>query len=225
MLTKAKICGITNVADARSAIELGADFLGLIFVSSSPRSVTPDAAKEICELRLVYPTIKIVGVFKDAPLEEIKSAVDLYSFDFVQCHGSETPEFCRAISTSVIKVIEIDGAHCAERGKALLDVISQYRSSVECFLYDRPKYMKDDDTWLEGAVATLQAINCDPGADLIVPYFFAGGLDASSVKSVVARLKPFAVDVASGVEAAPGRKDLNKVRAFLEQCGCRGDTI
>jgi len=225
MLSKAKICGITNIDDAKSALELGADFLGLIFVSSSPRHVTPEAAKEISELRRVHPTKKIVGVFKDATLDEIESAADLCDFDLVQCHGKETPEFCRAVSKPVIKVIEIEGAHSPARANFLREVMAQYGSSVECFLFDRPKSMKDDDTWLEGAVATLEEIGFDSRPDSVAPYFFAGGLDSESIKSVISRLKPFAVDVASGVESAPGRKDLNKLRAFLEQCGCRGETI
>ena len=161
-----------------------------------------EAAREISELRRFYPTKKIVGVFKDANLDEIESAANLCDFDLVECHGKETPEFCRAVSKPVIKVIVIESVHSPARAGYVRDVMAQYSSSVEYFLFDRPKSMKDDDTWLEGAIATLEEVGFDLSCQSLAPYFFAGGLDSVSIKSVISRLKPFAVDVASGVDCS-----------------------
>jgi phosphoribosylanthranilate isomerase len=237
-----KICGITNVADAKNACDLGANFLGLIFVSSSARCVDEAEAVRIAEMTK-HSKVKLVGVFKDASADEIARVSAKIRFNFVQCHGAETPEFCRSLPVPVIKALEIElselnWADAAEKkylpdsgssdtatqsklpGSSILGAAEKLRSSifhyadsVQYILFDRPKIrssnLEHEDKWLSAAIDVLSKIN------IPVPYIFAGGLNAQNVSEVICRVQPWVVDVASGVEREPGKKDFSKMEAFF----------
>ncbi|HEY9676821.1 MAG TPA: phosphoribosylanthranilate isomerase [Drouetiella sp.] len=201
MSTGVKICGITNAQDARDAIAAGAEFLGFIFVQSSDRAVDESGAKAI--LPEVRGKAKIVGVFRNSAIEEVNRLASLLNFDFVQLHGNESPEYCSEVNAPVIKVIEITADADLDSLRANL---GRY-SKASYILFDKPKGL-DFDQWLDFAVEKVAAIPS------IGEYFFAGGLNHTNVKGVLARISPTFVDVASGVEKAPGVKDVTKMNAF-----------
>ena len=224
-MTHVKICGITNVDDAVLASELGAAFIGMIFVESSPRHVQLDAAKRIAER--LRDEVRLVGVFQNANLDDVTYIADELDLDLVQLHGSEDPEYCATLERPVIKVmpLKFDSADLEQRGKArrfndvaLVAQMQQFPSNVQHFIFDRPK-TSDSEGWLENAVARIERIQQDCR---LPPYFFAGGLNGVNVKGIINRLKPFAVDVASGVEARPGIKDKRLLAEFMSACHSDG---
>ncbi|MBX7221220.1 MAG: phosphoribosylanthranilate isomerase [Blastocatellia bacterium] len=196
---RVKICGITNLSDAEMAVAAGADFLGLILVPESPRSVRVETAREI--VRSVAGKVRTVGVFRNQARDFVTECIGSIGFDYVQLHGCETPDECLGFSVPVIKALEISP-------KLTADVIELYRAKVEFLLFDRPKHGASPE-WLAQAMDFLGKQNELPD------YFFAGGLTAENVKPVAERLNPFGIDVASGVEKAPGMKDKRKVKAFF----------
>ncbi|HEY9682351.1 MAG TPA: phosphoribosylanthranilate isomerase [Oculatellaceae cyanobacterium] len=220
-MTNVKICGITNVDDAILANELGASFLGLIFVSSSPRSIEIEMAERIADR--LRNQVRLVGVFQNSELGEVKSIAERLSLDYVQLHGFEGPEFCSEIERPVIKAfpmkfhspeIEKQGRSRRYDDVALVAEIQRYPSNVQHFLFDKPK-TADSDGWLENAMARLARIQSECR---LPPYFFAGGLHSQNVRQVIDTLHPFAIDVASGVEAKPGIKDKRLMAEFMDAC-------
>lgn len=201
-MTKIKQCGITNLQDARHAITCGADFLGFIFAVESPRSVSPATAASIVEA--VKANVKTVAVFRNWPLEQVNKYSPLIPFDYVQLHGDESPDYCRAMAKPVIKVIEID-----EKTSNLAEQVAPYEDCSAYILFDKPKRLQLTD-WLEIALQKIE----DSGS--LPPYFFAGGLNTANVGNVLAHISPFALDVASGTESEPGKKDFQKVSDFCQ---------
>lgn len=199
MSVKVKICGITSVADAQLAADAGADFIGMIFARSSPRAVSLEKAEEICAgLR---GKVKLVGVFRGDPPGRVRSLLDSLGLDMAQYHGGEPLSLIEAVGYPAIRVVEI--------GEAPVDWREVAGGGVEHILFDRPKGLADE-RWLAGAVACLR------GCPLpLPPYFFAGGLNADNVAGLVRELAPYGVDVASGVETAPGVKDPAALRNFV----------
>ena len=198
MAVKVKVCGITNVADARAAVDLGADAIGLNFYPKSPRAVTVDRAGEIT--RGLPRGTCIVGVFVNAPREHIVSVVREVGLSALQFHGDESPEDCAGWNDLiVIKAVAADTkaqlAECAARhpnGYLLVDAPSVgYGGSGRTF------------DWLMAAEL--------PRDRLVV----AGGLTPENVAVAVCTLRPVAVDVASGVEHSAGRKDYEKLKTFI----------
>jgi phosphoribosylanthranilate isomerase len=196
-VTRIKICGITEFEDARDAALLGADAIGLNFCQSSPRYIEPARAAKIIEK--LPPFVTVVGVFMNDPdpqhVEDFAVSLGLHA---VQLHGSETPDYCSMIQrVKVIKSFRVDTGF-------RVDMLRSYGSRA--FLLD----------------------GCSPGSGKIFDWerayganafgsvIIAGGLDAENVSQVVGTLHPFAVDVASGVESAPGKKDYEKMRRFIE---------
>jgi phosphoribosylanthranilate isomerase len=221
VITQVKICGITNEEDAVLAAELGASFIGMIFVNSSPRHIELNAARSIAAR--LKGQAKLVGVFQDEASSKINYIVDALDLDYVQLHGMEQPDFCNEISCDLIKVVQLNfpGDELESNGKAkryeevaLVAELQRYPFNVKHFLFDRPK-RAERDGWLENALSRLQRIqeNCK-----MPPYFFAGGLNSLNVGPVIARLHPFGVDVASGIEASPGIKDKRMMAEFLDAC-------
>ena len=209
-MTKVKICGITNIQDARDAVASGADYLGFIFAEESPRHIAPELA--IAIIRELSGQVRTVGVFRDGSPEFVEHVVRRAGLDYVQLHGSESPEFCRSIQTPIIKVIEIeDSISAAELEKK----ISAYLSCVRYLLFDRPKDFPFT-TWLEDAVKMIQL-------QTLSEYFFAGGLTPQNVGAVLEQIQPFAVDVASGTELSPGKKDRDKMIQFCSAVQKRND--
>jgi phosphoribosylanthranilate isomerase len=204
-LIKVKICGITNVDDGLHAAKAGADFLGYIFVAKSLRSMaTADVRTIIQKVRNVYPNIAHVGVFVNMPLDELVSTVRTAGLDFVQLHGTESAEYCRLASISGLQVIKVfkfgNGAPPANW--------SDFRE---------PNYFLCD-TFAENAEGGtgrgFDRTLLPPGFP-IERSFLAGGLTPSNISGILTEIKPFAVDVSSGVEASPGKKDYAKVTEFI----------
>ncbi len=192
--TKVKICGITRRGDALLAARWGADFLGLIF-SESPRCVTPEEAEAIL-LGFPYPAAW-VGVFVNEPLEAVRSVVRRLRLQWVQLHGCEDGDYAAALmqEACVIKVFEV-------KGESDLRAVERY--PLAWVLLDSPKGPGPgwDPALAAGVVARKKV-------------FLAGGLTSETVGEAVRRLRPYAVDVARGVEASPGRKDPRKMKAFI----------
>ena len=196
---KVKICGITNLADALGAIEAGVDMLGFIFCKSSPRHMTVAAAAEIT--RQLPSHIVKIGVFVDAPDELVMQAISECGLNMLQFHGEEKPEDCLKFGVMSIKAFRVRDAQS-------LDALHDYPT----------------DAWLLDTFAERQAGGTGRTFDwdLAVraqrfgkPIFLAGGLDPANVIEAVRRVRPFAVDVSSGVEASPGKKDPAKVKVFI----------
>ncbi|MBI4794657.1 MAG: phosphoribosylanthranilate isomerase [Deltaproteobacteria bacterium] len=200
-MVRIKICGITNIEDALLAADLGADALGFIFYPPSPRSVAPDAAKAI--IAQLPPFVTTVGVFVDEDAATVKELAAQVGLDWLQFHGRETPEYCRGLGRRLIKVFRI-------RDEDSLADLAAYRRVVQALLLD---------TYKKGQVGgTGETFNWDLArqARKYGPIILAGGLTPENVAQAIATAQPQAVDVASGVEAAPGKKDPEKLRAFIE---------
>lgn len=200
-MAEVKICGITNSSDAKNAIAAGANYLGFIFVPASPRAINEEAAQEV--LKLIGGEAKSVAVFRNSELDDVKRIAKALKFDYVQLHGSESPEFCQAVGAPIVKVLEIDPDSDDARVQELID---SYKS-CEYILFDKPKQL-DFATWLDVAIEKVENLRVSR------PYFFAGGLNHMNVRHVLSRITPHALDVASGVEVSPGLKDMNKMIAF-----------
>jgi phosphoribosylanthranilate isomerase len=196
---RVKICGITSVEDARLAVAAGADMIGLNFFPGSKRAVDLERARAI-GAATAEPVWR-VGVFVNATRGEIASAIGAIGLDAIQLHGDEAPGFARGLGVPVIRAVRLASPSDAERAIAEQD---------EEFLLCEGR----SDAGYGGVGASFdwrwaQAI---PRRRLIV----AGGLTPDNVARAVRELRPFAVDVASGVESSPGRKDAAKVAAFIE---------
>jgi phosphoribosylanthranilate isomerase len=203
---RVKICGLTNLDDAAEAVRLGAWALGLIHYDRSPRCVEPAAAAQIAAA--FRRKCEVVGVFVNPTLEEVAHAVEDASLTMVQLNGSEGESFCsevaRRTGVKVIKAIHVASAadiHAAE----------SYRTDFH--LFDR----RGKGLW--GGTGESFDWGLLRGHRSEIPDILAGGLRPDNVAEAIAITQPFAVDVASGVEAEPGRKDHAAMRAFFEAAG------
>jgi phosphoribosylanthranilate isomerase len=200
METKVKICGITNLADAQNAVAAGADAIGFIFYEKSPRFVSPKTAAEIS--KQLPPFVMRVGVFVNAPEEFILCAISEVGLTMLQFHDDEPPEFCTQFGLMSMKAFRIRDAES-------LKEISNYKTDA---------YLLDafSSTTLGG---TGEKFNWDLAVEVQKfgkPIFLAGGLTPENVADAIRKVQPFGVDVSSGVEISPGKKDHAKVRAFIE---------
>ncbi|HXJ37059.1 MAG TPA: phosphoribosylanthranilate isomerase [Candidatus Eisenbacteria bacterium] len=193
-----KICGVCTPEDARAAVDAGADLLGLNFVPSSPRYLVPDAARRVA----AAATVPLVGVFVDAPREEVLRIAAHVGLAGLQFHGDEPPAYCRGWTQQTIKALRPrPGEDAAARAAD----------------YDTDFILLD--TWVPG-VAGGTGVALDPAAACGLPrdrLFVAGGLRPETVADVVRALRPHGVDVASGVERRPGVKDHDKIREFIRR--------
>lgn len=199
-MIRIKICGITNLEDALLAAELGADALGFIFYPPSPRAVAPDAARAI--IAQLPPFVSTVGVFVDENAATVKELAAQVGLDWLQLHGQETPEYCRSLGRRAVKAFRI-------QNESSLTGLAAYQGAAQAFLLD---------TYKKGLIGgTGETFNWDLAlkAKQYGPIILAGGLTPANVAQALAAAQPQAVDVASGVEAAPGKKDLEKLRAFF----------
>lgn len=200
MSVRVKICGITNAPDARAAAEAGADALGFMFYEKSPRHISIRDAAEI--IRELPPFIMRVGVFVDASEDLVMRAIGDCGLNMLQFHGRETPEYCSQFGLMSIKAFRIRDAE----------------SLKELPLYPTDAWLLDAYT-ADKLGGTGEKFNWDLAIEakkLGKPIFLAGGLTAANVAGAVEKVRPFAVDVSSGVEAEPGKKDHQKVRAFIQ---------
>ena len=200
MTVRVKICGITNTEDALAAIEAGADALGFVFCESSPRLIEMRAAANI--IHALPPFSAKVGVFINAPEEQLRAVLDECGIDTLQLQGDESPEFCGRFSCKVIKGFRVHDEQSFQR-------MVEYKA--EAWLLD---------SFVPGQCGgTGQVGRWDLArrAAEIYPYvILAGGLTPVNVAEAIRQVGPYGVDVSSGVEAKPGRKDHQKVRDFIQ---------
>jgi len=196
-MTRVKICGIKEFEDARDAVLLGADAIGLNFYPSSPRYI--DATKAAAIIEKLPPFVTVVGIFVNHPdpqnLEDFALSLGLHA---VQLHGNETPDYCSMIQrVKVIKSFRVDS-------NFRVDTLRTYGSGT--FLLDGC------------SPGTGTPFNWDQvfGANAFGSIIIAGGLNAANVREAISTLHPYAVDVASGVESKPGKKDYERMRRFME---------
>jgi phosphoribosylanthranilate isomerase len=199
-MTKVKICGITSLDDALMAVEAGADALGFVFFAKSPRYVTPDQAAEI--IAGIPPFVQVVGLFVNESLEVVNATADRCGLDVVQLHGEESPEYCSQVCRRVMKAFRVQNVQS-------LAPMANYR--VAAFLLDAYSANSYGGTG-ERFDWDLAVIAKQHG-----PLVLAGGLTPDNVAAAVAQVRPYAVDVSSGVESSPGKKDPEKVRRFIDE--------
>jgi phosphoribosylanthranilate isomerase len=198
---RVKICGITSIADAQAAVEAGADAIGLVFYAKSSRCVTAAQAADIA--RAVGPFVTTVGLFVDAAREEIEAVLQAVPLQLLQFHGHETPAFCASFKRPFIKAIRMtDGvdALAADREYAAAGALGLL---LDSYSPAAPGGTGETFGW-ERIPAHLQ-----------LPLILAGGLSPENVGAAVTQVKPYAVDVSSGVESAPGRKDSARIATFV----------
>jgi phosphoribosylanthranilate isomerase len=196
---KVKFCGITSAADAEAAVQAGADALGLMFYPGSPRHISLETAQDIA--RRLPPYIIRAGVFADPNPSDVFAAIQLCQLNVVQLHGNETPEFCLQFGVMTMKAFRIQNAD------SLLPM-STYRT--DAFLLDSHVKGKPG--------GTGETFNWDlalKAKKFGKPIFLAGGLTPQNVAEAVRKVAPFGVDVSSGIEQSPGKKDAQKMKDFI----------
>jgi len=196
-----KICGITEVDDAVKIAELGVNALGFIFYPKSKRYISPDKAKEIIDC--LPPFINTVGVFVNEKKESVIDVLNRCPIDILQFHGDETPEYCRQFDRRIIKVFRVnkdfsfDGFFKFPASAFLLDslVTGEYGGTGVVFDWDL-------------------AVKAKKYGKIIL----SGGLNPENLSSAVAKVNPYGVDISSGVEIKPGKKDISKVKEIVKIC-------
>ncbi len=201
-MIRVKICGITRLEDAMLAISLGADALGFIFYPKSPRYILPEKVKEI--IAQLPPYVTTVGVFVNETEEKIKKIVEITGIDMVQLHGEEPPQFCTLFFPRVIKAFRVKTSDD-------LFNIGEYKNTVRGILLD---------TFVKGIPGgTGKTFNwrlAQEAKKFDIPLILAGGLCPENVIEAIEKVKPFGIDISSGVESSPGIKDPNKLKALFE---------
>ncbi|MGD8604594.1 MAG: phosphoribosylanthranilate isomerase [Anaerolineales bacterium] len=198
-MTRIKICGITNAADALAACEYGADAIGFVFAPST-RQILPDAAREI--IRAIPPFIKTVGIFVDEPADRVREIARFCKLDAVQLHGNESPAYVAGLGVPAIKSFRV-------RDWSIIDRIRQLK--LTWFLLDT--YVPDK----AGGSGRPFDWTIAAGAARLGQMILAGGLTVENVTAALAAVRPYAVDVSSGVEFAPGKKDHDKIQQFIHE--------
>jgi len=199
-MVRVKICGITNLEDALLAAELGADALGFIFYAKSPRKVAPETARAI--IAQLPPFVAAVGVFVDETAAVVQELAPRVGLDWIQLHGQESPEYCRTLGRKVIKGFRIQDENS-------LLWLADYQGAAQAMLLD---------TYKKGQVGGTGEIfdwHLARKAKEYGQIILAGGLTSGNVAQAIEVAQPDAVDAASGTEAAPGKKDPAKLRAFF----------
>ena len=202
-MIKIKICGITNEGDAQVAVAAGADALGFVMYRKSPRWVEPSVARSI--IAGLPPFVLPVGVFVNEDVAAVRTLMDECGFALAQLHGDETAVYCQQLGRPVLKALRVK-----DRGSFLALAEFHGRASVRGFLIDA-----FSDQAYGGTGHTVDWTLAAEAARS-VPILLAGGLTPSNVAEAIAQVRPYGVDVSSGVEASPGKKDHEKVKAFIE---------
>lgn len=200
MTVKVKICGLTNLDDAIDAIELGADYLGFVFYPESKRYVKPqDFANMTVEIPSEIPK---VGVFVNADPQFVIDFATQFDLALLQFHGDETPEYCRQFARPYIKALR-------PKNETALTLIPEY--ACEAVLIDS---LVENAYGGSGVVGDWELTRA---AKKYGKIFLSGGLTPDNVEMAIHAVKPFAVDVSSGVEASPGKKDYRKMEEFIKK--------
>ncbi|MFA5779651.1 MAG: phosphoribosylanthranilate isomerase [Elusimicrobiota bacterium] len=216
-MTKIKICGITNEKDALWAANAGVDFIGLNFYKNSPRKISADMAKKITAALPEF--VKSVGVFVDDEIETILKVIKKVQLNAVQLHGNETPEYCAELREKISGSVP---SNTLWEGKP--QIIKAFRigenfQSGQMFRYENVDYFLLD-TFVEDLLGgTGQTFNWDLAVEvkkLGKPVFLSGGLTPENVSEAIKKVEPFAVDVCSGIERMPTRKDYDKMLSFVK---------
>lgn len=198
-MTKIKICGITNKEDALQAIDLRVDALGFVF-ADSPRRVSPEVAREIIEL--LPPFICRVGIFVNEDKKKVKEIARGCNLTTLQFHGEESPSYCRGFREKVVKAFRV-------KDESILKKVDQYK--VDAYLLDT--YSS------QGYGGTGKTFNWDIARKIKefgVPIILSGGLNPANVRKAISKVRPYAVDVSSGVEKKKGKKDPEKLKNFVK---------
>src|SRR4051812_7277028 len=200
MRTRIKICGITRLQDAQGAVELGTDALGFIFWKPSPRYIDPAAAREI--IRALPAFIATVGVFVDPGAEEVRQAVSASGISTLQFHGRESADFCAAFERPWLKAFKPSA-----EGDLLKSTAPYEHAAGWLFdAYDEKRMGGTGETFDWSLLPRK----------LARPLILSGGLNPGNVGEAIRRMRPYAVDVSSGVEAGKGIKDAAKMAAFVQ---------
>ena len=209
-MTKIKICGIKTLKDALAAIDAGADYLGFNFYSKSVRFIEKETCVDITSvLKREYPQIKLVGVFVNSPVDEVKNILEICSLDLAQLHGDEMPEMFAQLVPRVFKAIRLSTDFETDK-RTVTDFVELRQGQVPALLVDaavKGVYGGSGVTADWSAAAELAKR---------YPLLLAGGLTLENVADAVRQVKPWGVDVASGVESSPGEKDAAKLSAFVK---------
>jgi phosphoribosylanthranilate isomerase len=201
MQVKVKICGITNIDDALAAVDFGADALGFVFFKGSPRHISHNQASKI--IRRLPSFVTAIGVFFNEKPDQLEKALAITGIDVVQFHGDEPPEMCD-IPRRVIKAIRVKNLES-------LDPLIHYRDKVSAFLLD---------TFAPDVCGgTGQIFNWDIAtyAKQFGRIILAGGLTPANVAAAIEHVRPYGVDVSSGVESQKCKKDHKKMKAFIDK--------
>jgi phosphoribosylanthranilate isomerase len=208
-VTRVKICGITDKANALAAVEAGADFIGLVFAPSN-RRISPAQAREIADAVKKSSTVtKLVGVFVNAPVFQVNEIADFCALDVIQLSGNESWEDCRKIVNPVVKAVRVDR-------QSSQDICAEL-SAASRLLAGR-RFVTLLDSRVEGTYGgTGKTFDWDLAQEVAKKFsvIVAGGLDPKNVASLIKRVAPWGVDVSSGVETG-GVKDIAKMKAFIE---------
>jgi phosphoribosylanthranilate isomerase len=200
-VTRVKICGITRAEDARTVAASGADAIGLVFYAKSPRHVSAEQAAQL--VAALPPFVTTVGLFVDAEAAFVREVLATVPLDVLQFHGDESPEYCTQFGRPYLKAIRV------KAGVDLLQCAAQFSTARALLL----------DAYVAGVPGGTGA-TFDWGLiprQLPLPVILSGGLDAENVAEAIERVRPYAVDVSSGVEAGKGIKDAAKVAAFVNE--------
>jgi len=202
--TRVKICGLTNLQDARFVSGALADFLGFIFYEESPRYIEPAKAGAIINW-IEGP--KCVGVFVNQPLDDVNMIAKQTGIDLVQLHGEESPGYCELVEKPVIKAVHVGEDDTAE---TVEKKVNEYRDAADYLLFDT----KVDGLW----GGTGKSFDWDLLSSAIDEprFFLSGGIDAGNVAQACKSAGPFAVDLSSSLESEPGKKDFDKIEAFMD---------
>lgn len=199
-MTKIKICGITNKIDALAAADLGVEMLGFVFYGKSKRNVSPDTARDI--INELPGSILKVGVFVDEEKNKILDIAADVSLDILQLHGDETPEYCASFKDGykVMKAFRV-------KDRTSLKTVNDYMTDY--YLFD--SYQKSS----AGGNGKAFDWKLLKDFEILKPFILSGGLDPENVGKAIMEMAPYGVDVSTGVESAPGKKDISLLKKFV----------
>ncbi len=197
--TRIKFCGITRDKDAQAAVALGVDAIGFVLVPASPRAIAADKAAAI--RRRLPPFVSAVALFKDADAAFVQEAIDILGPDLLQFHGEEPADFCASFGLPYMKAVAMG------EKQSLAALARRYKDATGLLLDSHAK---------GGMGGRGETFDWSRVTAVKTPLVLAGGLKPANVGGAVKQIRPYGVDVSSGIEAKPGVKDHDKMRAFVE---------